>query len=104
MKKRYERFALKKIVLFSLLLIALIGILAIYTGNLSRTADEESQAIAEKAVQRALVTCYAIEGSYPSSFAYLEENYALRIDHEKYIVDYRFFASNIAPEITLIRR
>lgn len=45
--------------------------------------------------------CYAIEGQYPESVAYLEENYGLRIDHDRYIVHYDIFADNIMPEITV---
>ncbi len=33
---------------------------------------------------------------------YLEENYGVQIDHDKYNVFYDGFASNIMPEITVI--
>ena len=38
----------------------------------------------------------------PPSVEYLEENYGIQIDHDKYNVFYDGFASNIMPEITVI--
>ena len=55
----------------------------------------------EEGVRRAAVHCYAIEGQYPESVDYLEENYGLRIDHDRYLVHYDIFADNILPEITV---
>ena len=55
-----------------------------------------------KAVARASVQCYAIEGRYPPSVEYLEENYAVQINRKKYNVFYDGFASNVMPEITII--
>ena len=55
-----------------------------------------------KAITRACIQCYAIEGRYPPGVEYLEENYGIQIDHDKYNVFYDGFASNIMPEITVI--
>lgn len=54
------------------------------------------------AVTRASVQCYAIEGRYPPSVDYLEENYGIKIDRKRYHVFYNGFASNVMPEITII--
>ena len=54
-----------------------------------------------QAVRRASVQCYAIEGRYPPSVEYLEENYGIAIDRERYHVFYEGFASNIMPDITV---
>ena len=45
--------------------------------------------------------CYAIEGRYPPSVDYLEENYGILIDRDKYDVFYSGFASNFMPDITV---
>lgn len=50
---------------------------------------------------RASVQCYAIEGRYPPSVEYLEENYGVRIDRDRYNVFYNGFASNVMPEIVI---
>ena len=54
------------------------------------------------AIARACVQCYAIEGRYPPSVQYLEENYGIRIDRNRFHVFYEGFASNIMPDITVI--
>lgn len=37
-------------------------------------------------VTEACVQCYAIEGTYPVSISYLEQNYGVRYDGAKYLV------------------
>ena len=71
-------------------------------GFLNRTG-QRSQETLRKAITRACIQCYAIEGRYPPSVEYLEENYGIQIDHDKYNVFYDGFASNIMPEITVIQ-
>lgn len=86
------------IILFLCFLIFLsIGIL-----DLTKTTNQESKEILQEAVQRATVQCYAIEGMYPPDVKYLEENYGVVIDHDKYAVHYEVFAANILPDIKVI--
>ena len=68
------------------------------------TNKEQSFNSLEQAIIRSAVHCYAVEGAYPSKLAYLEENYQLEIDHDKFIVHYDIFSPNIVPEITIIDR
>ena len=42
-----------------------------------------------------------MEGRYPPSVDYLEENYGILIDRDKYDVFYSGFASNFMPDITV---
>ena len=69
--------------------------------QLSRRTEEEGARNLVQAVRRASVQCYAIEGRYPPSVEYLEENYGIAIDRERYHVFYEGFASNIMPDITV---
>lgn len=71
-------------------------------GQISARADEEGAETLRTAIRRASVQCYAIEGRYPPSVRYLEENYGIQIDPEQYYVFYNGFASNVMPEITVI--
>ena len=66
-----------------------------------RRTEEEGARNLVQAVRRASVQCYAIEGRYPPSVEYLEENYGIAIDRERYHVFYEGFASNIMPDITV---
>lgn len=67
-------------------------------------ADAEGLRQAELAVRAAAVSCYALEGAYPASYADLKARSGIAVDEEKYSVFYEIFASNIMPEITVVRR
>ncbi len=81
---------------------AVVAVFAAAVLNFSgRTGAREEETL-RKAVARASVQCYAIEGRYPPSVGYLEENYAIQINRKKDNVFYDGFASNVMPEITII--
>ena len=56
------------------------------------------------AVERSARQCYVVEGFYPPSLTYLEENYGLQINTDEYRVVYSVFASNIAPSVRVLRK
>ena len=71
-------------------LIGYFGVFAVFlvmimTGikETGSTIDEQGVKIAEDAIRRAVVNCYALEGSYPETFEYLKENYGLEINEDK---------------------
>lgn len=70
----------------------------------SRAADAEGLRIARESVRRAAVSCYAAEGRYPESYAYLRAHYGVRVDEQKYAVHYQVFAENLMPEIDVSER
>lgn len=57
-----------------------------------------------QAVLRSAVECYCVEGAYPESLGYLEENYGLNVNHRDFIVTYEVFASNVAPDVRVLVR
>lgn len=69
-------------------------------------ADSKSERIdvAESAIKRAALQCYALEGSYPSDLKYLEDNYGIILNEERYFYQYEIFASNIMPEIVVLEK
>ena len=67
-------------------------------------SDQESLRLAEQALRRAAVSCYALEGAYPASYDDLKQRSGLAIDEERYMVFYEIFASNIMPQITVVER
>ncbi len=82
-----------------------LSIFVILLLGLSTTQNESNQEglrIVEESITRSVVSCYAIEGFYPSSLEYLQEYYGLSIDESKYYVQYTIFASNIMPVVTVI--
>lgn len=88
--------------IFSILLFAAIAAVFIAgLGSARRGSAAEELRIAEESLRRAVVSCYAVEGTYPESYEYIKENYSVRINEDKYVVLYEIFGSNIMPEITV---
>lgn len=81
---------------------AMIGIFGASVLSFGEKTGSREEETLRRAVTRASVQCYAIEGRYPPSVEYLEEHYGIRIDREKFHVFYNGFASNVMPEITII--
>lgn len=95
---------MKKLVAYLIIFIVAL-ILFIYGINwFSGVAETEEAYIQERAIRRACITCYAVEGIYPPNINYIEDNYGIIINHKKYIVHFEIFASNIMPDIALIER
>ena len=70
----------------------------------SKINEVQSLELLEQSVHRATIECYAIEGVYPAKLSYLEENYGIVYDKEKYGVEYGCFASNIMPTIVVYEK
>ncbi|WP_312815945.1 hypothetical protein [Sedimentibacter sp.] len=69
--------------------------------NVKMQRDNEKTYILADAVIKSAVQAYAIEGFYPPNIEYMENNYGLIVDHEKYVISYNIFASNIMPEVEI---
>ena len=67
----------------------------------TNSASEEKRVL-EESINKAVVSCYALEGAYPDSIEHLEENYGLVYDKDKYRIMYSVFASNLMPEISVV--
>lgn len=86
-------------------IVLILTIVAGYTGvNTVKTrADVSDYDILCNSIQKAVTECYVLEGMYPPSVEYLEEHYGIQIDRDKYAVFYEGFASNMVPDITVIK-
>lgn len=67
-----------------------------------KSSAAESKNVLEENLHKAVVSCYALEGAYPASVEYLEENYGLTYDKDKYAIGYVAFADNIMPDMHII--
>lgn len=65
---------------------------------------EQGAASLRAAVLDAAMQCCAIEGSYPSSLAYLEEHYGLVVNRDDYAVTYESYAANVPPSVRVVPR
>ncbi len=57
-----------------------------------------------EAVSRSAAQCYAVEGAYPSSLEYLEKNYGLVLNHDRYYIVYEAFSSNLPPTVEVLEK
>ncbi len=84
-------------IIFSIYLIPLIG----DTVDKNESMTQETM---QQAIDRALVHCYAIEGSYPSSLDYLRDNYGVFIQEERFYYYYEYIGSNIRPVVQVLEK
>lgn len=94
-KKRISRLTVLSIILFVLVVVWFL----ISVGNADSAADRRRTDSVYSTVMNGAVLCYSIEGEYPPDLDYLEENYGVIVDSDKYIVDYRYFGANIRPTV-----
>ena len=72
--------------------------------NIGASSETMEKELVLQAVRSAALTCYAVEGAYPMSLDELEHGYGLAYNKEAYIVVYNAFASNIMPDIQVLRK
>lgn len=92
----------RRILPLLVLLVLLPLILFFGARALGGRAGGEGLELTERSIRRAAVQCYALEGFYPDSLDYLEEYYGVSVDERLYFVDYRYVASNLMPDITVL--
>ncbi len=105
MKRRLFGAKLSSLSMLLLPVLIFAFVFAIVLSGLSSTSDtveSEGLRVAQEAIERAAVCCYAVEGSYPDSYEYLRDNYGLSINEDRYFVFYSVFASNFMPDITVV--
>lgn len=86
-----------------LVLIAAALIVRFARGSARDVSEEGAEAI-RAAVERSALQCYVVEGVYPPSLAYLEENYGLEVNTADYYVTYDAFASNLPPTVKVLAK
>ena len=99
-KKRGSVTAFLPILLFTLLLSSFV----LFSNSFLATNLQQEKQILQNALERSIIQCYALEGSYPVSLHYLEEHYGLTYNKEHFLVDYQYIGSNLYPDITIIER
>lgn len=58
----------------------------------------------DSSIRKAVLTCYATEGVYPPSMDYLQKNYGIQVDEERFTVFYEIYGDNLMPNITVMER
>ena len=95
--RRINGFALS-IVAFIVILVAFMFIIS----GISEDTTERQQEALETAIERSIISCYCVEGTYPPSLDYIKDHYGLTYDTDQFFVDYKAIGSNIFPDVTVI--
>lgn len=87
-----------------ILIIGFIFLYLIYSMTVfgSRQPAREVSGI-EKIIDKALVQCYALEGSYPKDIMYIER-YGVIFSPEKYHYYYEWYGGNLKPTVKVIEK
>ena len=95
--KKRKRWPLAAVVL----VVVLVAVVAWqYTTQVSgKDLNAESAVALKDAIERSALQCYVVEGVYPPSLSYLEENYGLQVNTKDFYVTYDIFASNLPPDV-----
>ncbi|MCL2492564.1 MAG: hypothetical protein FWF33_00775 [Clostridiales bacterium] len=86
-------------IIFIAIVILCIVLILMGLGRLGASQDTKQAKVAYDAIVKATVQCYALESRYPPSLKYLEDNYGVVLDHQKYVYDYRPIGENLMPQI-----
>lgn len=91
-------------VLSGLAFLLVLAVFLLVLRDFSQDTRLRQRQALETALNRCIVSCYALEGRYPESLAYLQENYPFTYDEKRFYVDYRLLADNLMPEVTILQR
>lgn len=85
--------------LFVFMVLLLFGI--DHTAESTAVQDQQRQL---EAVRKAAITCYSVEGFYPSDLEYLKEHYGVYIDEQRFQLHYEYSGSNLMPDIRIFEK
>ena len=93
--------AYKREIAIVLLMAALLAGVWLLVSRVGSSSGEAQTKFVTDAVRNAALTCYAVEGAYPTDLEYLRAHYGLAYDQNRYMVRYSSFGSNLMPDITV---
>ena len=91
----------REIAIVLVMLLALCGVWMLVNRVGTSSGDAQTEFV-KKAVHNAALTCYAVEGAYPTDLEYLRNHYGLAFDQSRYLVRYDAFSSNLMPDISVM--
>ena len=94
---------IKGVVFTAAILAAVVALFTVAVNGAAEKADSSAVSTLERAIRRAAVQCYAIEGFYPIELEYLVENYGVIIDEAKFTIYYQADTPNYIPVIMVKR-
>ncbi len=65
--------------------------------SMNQSQSQEDEQRVNESIKKGILECYAVEGKYPKSFAYLSKHYGIYVNEEKYMVHYEYQGANLYP-------
>ncbi|NHM16322.1 hypothetical protein GMI69_06575 [Eggerthellaceae bacterium zg-887] len=94
----------RRVIVVALAVLIIVALVAGFVYASRDTLREQAASSLRDAIMNSALQCCAIEGSYPQTLRYLEDNYGLSVNHEDYVVTYEAFASNVVPSVMVVPR
>ncbi len=91
----------KGVILMIVIFVFFLAFFYSQIGDLSKEMSSSNVDAVSQAIENAVITCYAIEGSYPESIEYIEKHYGVVIDYDRFYVDYSIIAGNVKPAVAV---
>ena len=104
MKLYKTKFAYRDLVVSILIFCAIICLFWYGFSNTIQANSAQQLNVTRTAIQKSIVNCYAVEGSYPPNIQFVEDHYGIKIDHSKYIVNYELIGSNVMPSVQVLEK
>jgi hypothetical protein len=87
-----------------LLLLVVLGIFTGFSDSFYQSSLDSEKDVLQKALERSITQCYALEGTYPNDLIYLEDHYGLTYNKSRFFIDYQYIGDNLRPDVTIIER
>lgn len=91
-------------ILLCVLIAVVIAVACLFSSIASDVAIEQGAVTLRQTVLESAMQCLALEGNYPPTLEYLEDNYGLVVNHDDYVVTYVAYASNVMPSVQVVIR
>ncbi len=108
MLKRWNWVHAARLFILALILGAVLCLIG-PAARLMRSYGQREMQVNAEAIDKALVQCFALEGSYPSDLQYLVDHYGLILDTDKYVYTLdtalnEDYVANFKPNVTITLR
>ena len=106
--KRIDWILTAKLITAALILAAALAMLGPAVRFMDSYGRREMQVTAD-AIDKALVQCFALEGSYPSDITYLVDHYGLILNTDKYVYTMQYewggdYMANFKPQVSIFAK
>lgn len=100
--KKNKKLPFKAVALSIIIFVIVIFSFSNGINSISDDVKQKEIELLERAINNAIVNCYAAEGYYPKDLDYIKQVYGVIVDEEKFFVNYELVGANIRPYINII--